>query len=613
METFIDYWDVITQSEVYRELARQQWKFICPTVAIALVFVACLFEQIRKYTRFQESSRLLSMMLLPPLMVVAFMAVANYNNFANWRYGSFFNAYEFYHYYIGSKYAPEVHYKDLYNATLIADAETGLKFRHAEGTIKNLNPHWREDKEPYRWKVEQVLAQKERVKARFTPERWEEFVQDIKFFKSELVGSRWDGVLRDKGYNGSPAWSTVVGGLLSNNFPTSWRPGMVFLASLDLIMIAIAMGFVIWAYGLRSALLMLVLWGSSYVMSYSHMKGAYLRTDFVMPIIISMCLIKKNHYAPAGILMGYASIARVFPTVFLFGVGARMVWITWGEISRLFGDRKNETAKGAFFSLLKVNKSYILFFVCVLCTVVLMAIAPIVYTGSTDLWMAYKDKIADHADDISPWRVGFKYLYIGQPEPQKQYEKLIEGKSLTETPAEYVQAHLRYWFIKMVPSRYNDHKTEWYAIMLLMLAVCLLGARGLKDHDAIAFSFVPCFFLAAPTYYYYIMLLIPMLFFVPYLNRPSRVLGAIALLAMAMPGYYLYAIWQQKFPTYYWHSVMYFGLCLYMILLALIDTAWAFYKGAPHAPYLDDRELARKASEKAPDPENTPQGLPLQP
>jgi hypothetical protein len=94
------------------------------------------------------------------------------------------------------------------------------------------------------------------------------------------------------------------------------------------------------------------------------------------------------------------------------------------------------------------------------------------------------------------------------------------------------------------------------------------------------------------------MLLIPMLFFAPYLNRPSRLVGAVAMLALAMPGYYLYSIWMQKFPTYYWHSVMYFWLCVYMVLIALYDAARAFINRTPFAIYEDDREFAKTSLQK---------------
>jgi len=361
MQFISEYWGTISQTEFYRELSRLPWQIICPVAAIVLVALIACVEQVRQRTRFKETSRAALSMLLPPLIVVAVLAVAHYNNFGSWRYGTFFNAYEFYHYYIGSKYAPEIHYKDLYSATLIADDETGLKFHNPEGKIKNLNPNWKADKETYHLTLEQVKKRKDEIKARFTPGRWQEFLSDIKFFKSELVGGRWDGVLRDKGYNGSPAWSAVVGGLLSNNVPTSNRSGMVFLASLDLILVALAMCFVIWAYGLRAALLLLILWGTSYVMSYSHMKGAYLRTDFVMPIIISMCLIKKNCYAPAGVLMGYAAVARVFPAVFLFGMGARMVWVSLHALAQLHREYSGQSFAVLTVNFLKANRNYIVF------------------------------------------------------------------------------------------------------------------------------------------------------------------------------------------------------------------------------------------------------------
>ncbi|MEI8154683.1 MAG: hypothetical protein WCG92_24325, partial [Hyphomicrobiales bacterium] len=71
------------------------------------------------------------------------------------------------------------------------------------------------------------------VRARFSDARWQEFLKDIRFFKVELGASRWPGVLDDKGYNGTPYWSMLVGGFLSERVDTANRPGMVMLALLD--------------------------------------------------------------------------------------------------------------------------------------------------------------------------------------------------------------------------------------------------------------------------------------------------------------------------------------------------------------------------------------------
>src|SRR5690606_5118706 len=173
------------------------------------------------------------------------------------------------------KYAPEIRYTDLYNASVIAEAEL-FGPETVPKTIRNLETGLRG------YQTTKVLEDPAPVKARFTPERWEAWRRDIAWFKSKVYGSRWSGMLSDKGYNATPVWSAMTGGLLSNRIGTSNESGMQFLAALDLLLILTASAAVTWAFGLRTALFMLLLLGTHYVMHFSHMKGAFLRTDFAM-------------------------------------------------------------------------------------------------------------------------------------------------------------------------------------------------------------------------------------------------------------------------------------------------------------------------------------------
>ena len=72
------------------------------------------------------------------LAVLAVLSVENYVKTDYFRYGSHLNAYEFFHYYLGSKYAEELGYTRLYAAALIADDETGRKWDHPSKMIRNL-------------------------------------------------------------------------------------------------------------------------------------------------------------------------------------------------------------------------------------------------------------------------------------------------------------------------------------------------------------------------------------------------------------------------------------------------------------------------------------------
>lgn len=644
-------------------------------------------------------------MLLAVLLALAVLAAGNYFDFGKWRYGTFFNAYEFYHYYIGSKYAPEVQYTGMYEATLVADQATGMKYGDAKG-VRNL------DTGRYYDTPEQVLSRSEEIKGWFSEARWEEFKRDIVFFKELLTKNRWEPMLRDKGYNATPIWTAVVGGGLSNNISTENWTGMSLLSLLDVILISAAALCVWWAFGFRAALLMIITLGTAYVMKYSHMKGAYLRTDFAMCIIISICLVKKSKYGAAGGFMAWSIASRIFPAAFLFGIGAKFFWALlptlWRAPLARWRSAEKPHAPAAFWLLLfslaaaaaamvgaalallvaqflpipleyrevahiglgfagfvltlffacsslwglyytDRQRNYLRFFASLAITLAVLVVVSIGYAAATPpgfeawsakarakgdvsrpavlyakylgrYWSDYAEKIGRHNTDISPWRVGFKYLFIAQwPQKKAVWEQAadhVAAKGLRATLAEVFSTTDPVWpkvsaaikgnkpYTRSV--RWNDKTTErwgfslfeWrWIIPLAVLGLCFLGVLGLKDYEAFAFSFVAVFFLSASTYYYFIMMLIPLLFFSPYIDRPSRALGAIAIVISGMAGYYLYGPigWQQEFGTYYYHSLMYGLICLYMIACAYGDTlraAWRSVVAGPSAEPRPTLELA---------------------
>jgi len=633
--------------------------YICYTALVIVALAGILAFLKYKAPRIHGYAGFLEGLLLACMAGLAVVAGWNYMTDRAYRYGSHLNYYEFYHYYIGSKYAKEVGYEGMYAASLIADKETGMKWANPKRSIRNLETGGYIHKD-------EVLNNAEKYKKNFSEARWEEFKQDIRWFKGNLVGSRWNGILRDKGYNATPIWTTIVGGLFSNNVSTQNELGMVLLSYLDEALIALALLSVLWAFGPWAMLIMVVLMGTSYVMHWWHMKGAYLRTDFTMPIVIAIAMLKKEHYKTAGALMGYAFLSRIFPAVFLFGLGAKFLW----DIIPAVGPWLRATARrigaanlsglliiaagilvilftggwyvihytgwisdtlhinpyvyfagvpallligilvfAGFWGLWngRVGWRYFQFFLAFTITVGALAGASVAYMGGLDYHREYAEKIGLHNRQISPWRVGFKYLFIAEW-TKDEVRQTPADVSFQSTLIDKWQRNFN-WFQEEISERseetgfltavesalkenkpftksilYNENTDVWWSIIGVMLAISFFLVWGLKDHEALAWSFVPVFFMVAPTYYYYIMLVIPMLFFSLHLHRPTRLIGVLALLAMALPGYYMYGDmgWRQQFPTYYYHSLMYFLVVLYMMVLAGADSLAEFMRKLYH-------------------------------
>ena len=563
------------------------------------------------------------------LAVTALLAVENYRATDYYRYGTYLNAYEFFHYYLGSKYQGELGSTRLYAAALIADDETGRKWNHASGAIRDLATGGYVS-------AEEVLKSRDAVKKRFTPGRWESFKKDVGWLKGRMIESRWAGVLRDKGYNGTPVWGMVVGTLFTNRVSTDSDMGMMCLALLDPLLIVLAFAAVAWAFGPRAALFMIVLLGTNYMMKWWHMKGALLRTDYVVCMVLCACFLKRRWYATAGVFLAWSVLSRIFPAVLLCGPGARLVtqagryglaqarpavaafldmpttirkrrvarigaafavlFMAWAGLRFLFlglvpwlasadhaltalvavpdqgfVGRLVSGMGGACLAALgaglgvaflhglwtgAVDCRWVSFFVGFGVTAGSMFALSGLWWHGTDVWPEYTRKIAEHNKGISEWRVGFKYIFMGD------WQKAPGPRTGQANPAAPSVAPV------LNSARYDQERQEWWTVQILVLSVTLFMAMGLKDHRAFILGFVPMFFLVSPTYYYYVMLLLPLLFFVERLDEPRYAAGIAMMLLTGMSGYALYSVWRQGYATYYWLSVQVMAMCLYMLLLA---------------------------------------------
>jgi hypothetical protein len=544
--------------------------------------------------------------LLVALAAVAAFSVPVYFNFFNYHYGGFVNPHEFFHYYLGSKYAREVGYFDLYNAALVADAETGLAFPR-DGEIIDLGTYG------YR-SVPSVLAESDRIKARFSPARWQEWVNDVSYFKRRLRGPPWGELLRDMGYNATPVWSMLVGAGLTGRIGTGNASGMTLLALLDVVLLAAAVLCVGWAFGAWPALLMVVFVASSYLMAHVHMKGALLRTDFVVALVAAMCLLRKGRHGLAGALVGYSTLARVFPALFLFGpvgkLGSELVpvareaarrlrssslrvaliaahaaaaaillglfWLAiGGGLRELFAS--NLAGGWSLFSIAIVPATVALaaasltawgtrrgildprharFFGGFAVTAAVLASASIVASGGMRDWEGFARKLALHRAHYNHWNIGMTSVVIAtfdRPGPR--------AEALAARPPQAREALGNVYFV-------DETVRERARLVRLLGVVALVAAwvlaRRFDDALAFAFGFVPTYFLTAPTYYYYIILLLPFLYFAAHPNRLLGTLGLLYLFLFGALGFAFYFRWDQYFATYYWNSVLALGVALAM-------------------------------------------------
>jgi hypothetical protein len=502
-------------------------------IAILVIGAFAVLESPWAMRRLSAAARCIGhRILIGVLALSAVLAVATYVDFGVFRYGTYLNEWDFYHYYMGTKYAPELGYTNLYGATLAADDETGLRYHGRE--IRDLATAQVRD-------VRAVAAEAGHYKQRFSESRWREFVADIAWFKMQLPENRWSLVLADHGFNGTPAWSFVVGGLLTRHLSVREPLGRWFMLLLDPLLLLAAAGAVAWAFGARAALLLVVFVGTHYLFSWGHLKGALLRTDFAMGSVLAVCLVKKGRYKLAGVFLGWAILSRVFPAFLLVGPLVLLL---------------DELVRGRRF-----NRPLFSFLLASAGTIMVVVLASCAYFGGTAIWHEWSSKIALHYTGGSDWDVG--------------YRTIAEAHFLNGIPvrsADLVAAGQ--------PSNMTSHGLE-FAVLALLVVPALSFIRALEHHEAVAFGFVFVFLLSLAAYYYYLILCVPLVFFAADLGKPHHALGAAFMFVTGLAGYVLFSGWQslrdswvplrgwhQTFPTYYFLSCLIAVSAAQMIVIA---------------------------------------------
>jgi hypothetical protein len=512
------------------------WTLARVLAVVAILVVAGFVALERPWVARRLSAagrRLGRRLLLVVLGVGAVLAVATYVDFGVFRYGTYLNEWDFYHYYVGTKYARELGYTNLYGATLAADQEGGLRYNNPRHQMRDLGTAELCD-------VGKVEAESARYRGRFSDPRWREFVADITWFKMQLPAHRWSLVLADHGYNGTPAWSFVVGGLISRHLSVRNPISKWVMLALDPLLLLAATLSVAWAFGLRTAFIMVIFIGTHYLFSWGHLKGALLRTDFAMASVLAVCLVKQRYYKIAGVLLGWAVLSRIFPAFLLVGPSVLF-------LRRL---ARNRCVDRQLLGLLGA---------CAV-TVILVALGSCAYFGTTGIWHEWNLKIAAHYSGGSDWDLGYRTI------AEASLRDGVPVRAVANAAVHYPVLFLG------VPGT---------IVAMLLVLPALTFIRGLEDHEALAYGFVFVFLLALAAYYYYLVLCVPLLFFAPQLERPQPALGVAFMFFTGVMGYVLFSGWNllagswvmfrgwhQSFPTYYFLCCFITVTVAQMILLA---------------------------------------------
>ena len=251
---------------------------------------------------------------LAGLAALAF--TSNYNFF--WWTG--LHTHELFHYYLGSKYFPELGYFRLYECSVQALGADGTPV--AIGDITDLRTKRRRP-------AAEVLAEAAPCREQFAPGRWASFRHDVGVFRRLMGDDGFATALLDHGYNPSPVW-TLVGRPLASLVPAT-PAGLWTLARIDLWLLVALFAAIGWAFGLEAICLAAIAWGACGHTRYQWTGGAFLRQMWLAAAIAAICLSRRGRDAAAGALLALASLERVFPVLLFAGTGLRQLRVLLRE------------------------------------------------------------------------------------------------------------------------------------------------------------------------------------------------------------------------------------------------------------------------------------------
>ena len=241
------------------------------------------------------------------LGVLAATAFGSYFYF--WRFARL-HVEDTFHYYVGSKYFPELGYYGLYDCTLQALDDAGRADLAALPHVRNLGTMALEP-------PPLALARGPGCKQGFSPERWREFAADVRWFHARVPGDRWAHVMEDHGYHPSPVW-TLFGRPLASAIPVKGA-GTRVLARLDHALVLGAFLFVGFSVGWETACFAAIVWGTGFLWRYSWIGDAFLRHLWLASSLVGLCRLRRRRHAGAAVFFTTAALLRIFPAVFWIG------------------------------------------------------------------------------------------------------------------------------------------------------------------------------------------------------------------------------------------------------------------------------------------------------
>ena len=252
-----------------------------------------------------------------------------------------------------ARFFSELGYRGIYEADVAAYAElTGTTVESlASRPMRDLSDA-RQDVTTIGRKTAAIAARR----ARFSPERWEAYKHDVQFFREVMGDDQYLETMIDYGAYATPVW-IATGHLLWLGAPS--RAAFTATGLLDLALIALAFAAIGRAFGLRTMLVAMVVFGANDLVVFgTDWAGATLRHDWLAYLALGACALKLGKPSLAGGLLAAAAMIRAFPALAIAAVALPVAWSIldhrrehgrWPTIAEVRA--QNEDAERFFFAV----------------------------------------------------------------------------------------------------------------------------------------------------------------------------------------------------------------------------------------------------------------------
>ncbi len=407
------------------------------------------------------------------LAVLGMVALAGWWNFGKFHFvGGYLHYHEFFHYYLGSKYFPELGYTGLYDCVAVADAE--------EGFGREARTRWIRDLETNELRIgSPALLSPDLCKSRFTPDRWSVFTQDVHWFRAHLNPQKWADLAGDHGYNATPVWN-IAGHLLSNTGPATWRQ-IRFLSFIDPVLLLAMWGVVWWAFGWRVACVAACWWGTNYPARYTYIGGAFLRDDWLVLAVATICLAKRGRWWLSGFALTWSALLRIFPGFIVIGLLLKIAIDSWRARRLQIAPAHWRFAAGALLAL-----------------ALWLPLSITVGVGGhpdPSVWSAFARNSRKHLSTPLTNNVGLPMLISFEPASRSVHVQ----RFWVDSP----------WDVWMDARRrvFDERRIVYYVVVAAFLVLLAAACRGQEDWIVLTLGIgaIP-FFVDLTSYYYGILL-----------------------------------------------------------------------------------------------------------